>query len=80
MSTLDIEAFKAQQQRIAAANAKRPGTIAYEVTQLLAGKPPFICKFCGAPSWIDPSDQWAPPDYCHEADHGCQADYEDYYD
>jgi hypothetical protein len=42
--------------------------------------PPFTCKFCGAPSWIEPSDQTPPPDYCHESDHGCQADYEDCYD
>lgn len=33
-------------------------------------KPPFKCVFCGAPSWIDPSDQLPPPDYCHESDHG----------
>ena len=30
----------------------------------------FICKFCGAPSYIDPYDQVPPPDYCHESDHG----------
>ncbi len=33
-------------------------------------KPPYKCKFCGAPSWVDPSDQTPPPDYCHESDHG----------
>ncbi|KAB2842162.1 MAG: hypothetical protein F9K47_09720 [Burkholderiales bacterium] len=27
---------------------------------------PFICQYCGSPSWIDPSDQTPPPDYCHE--------------
>lgn len=32
--------------------------------------PPFICKFCGLPSYIDPADQSPPPDYCHESDHG----------
>ena len=32
--------------------------------------PPFRCLFCGAPSWVDPSDQYPPPDYCHESDHG----------
>jgi len=31
---------------------------------------PFVCRFCGAPSWYDPSDQLPPPDYCHESDHG----------
>lgn len=31
---------------------------------------PFRCVFCGAPSWVDPSDQSPPPDYCHESDHG----------
>lgn len=30
---------------------------------------PFECKYCGAPSWVDPSDQVPPPDYCHEEDH-----------
>lgn len=32
--------------------------------------PPFRCVFCGAPSWIDPSDQSAPAAYCHPEDHG----------
>lgn len=30
----------------------------------------FVCKFCGQASRIDPSDQEAPPDYCHPSDHG----------
>ena len=28
------------------------------------------CKYCGAASYVDPSDQEPPPDYCHESDHG----------
>lgn len=35
---------------------------------------PFTCKYCGAPSWVDPSDQSPPPDYCHESDHGTEED------
>jgi hypothetical protein len=35
---------------------------------------PFTCRFCGAPSWVDPSDQTMPPDYCHPSDHGEQPD------
>lgn len=35
---------------------------------------PYRCKFCGQPSWIDPSDQSPPPDYCQEVDHG-KSDY-----
>lgn len=35
---------------------------------------PFRCRFCGADSWIDPSDQTPPPDYCHESDHGSDDD------
>lgn len=35
-----------------------------------ADSPPHTCKFCGAPSWLDPSEQDPPPDYCHESDHG----------
>lgn len=31
---------------------------------------PFVCIFCGGPSWIDPSDQYPPPDYCTYEDHG----------
>jgi hypothetical protein len=31
---------------------------------------PHRCQFCGSPSWVDPSDQSPPPDYCHESDHG----------
>ena len=38
---------------------------------------PFNCVFCGRPSWIDPSDQTPPPDYCHESDHGSADDYKD---
>ena len=33
-------------------------------------KAPYECKFCGSPSWVEPSDQPAPPDYCREGDHG----------
>jgi hypothetical protein len=32
--------------------------------------PEYRCVFCGAPSWKHPADQEAPPDYCHESDHG----------
>lgn len=32
--------------------------------------PPYTCKYCGARSYIDPSDQERPPDYCHPVDHG----------
>lgn len=28
-----------------------------------------VCKFCGAPSQVDPADQSPPPDYCHPEDH-----------
>lgn len=33
-------------------------------------QPEHTCKYCGAPSYVDPSDQCPPPDYCHESDHG----------
>jgi len=29
----------------------------------------YTCKFCGAPSEVDTSDQTAPADYCHDEDH-----------
>lgn len=29
----------------------------------------FKCLYCGAPSAIDPSDQWPPAGYCHAEDH-----------
>jgi hypothetical protein len=32
--------------------------------------PPFTCRFCGQPSWVDPSDQTPPADCCHQSDHG----------
>lgn len=35
---------------------------------------PYLCRFCGAPSWIPPSEQTAPPDYCHPSDHGAPED------
>lgn len=28
-----------------------------------------LCKYCGQPSDIDPSDQSPPVDYCHDTDH-----------
>ena len=37
---------------------------------LMSELAPYVCRFCGAPSWHDPSDQSPPPDYCHESDHG----------
>ena len=39
---------------------------------------PYTCKYCGMPSWIDPSDQSPPPDYCHEIDHGTSEDRASY--
>lgn len=36
--------------------------------------PHEFCKYCGAPSWIDPSDQSPPQDYCQESDHGSADD------
>lgn len=33
-------------------------------------KPPYNCPYCGTPSWIDPSEQPTPVDYCHYGDHG----------
>lgn len=30
--------------------------------------PPYQCLFCGAPRWLERSEQTLPPDYCHEAD------------
>ena len=32
-------------------------------------KPMYTCKFCGAPSAREPSEQEMPPDYCHPEDH-----------
>lgn len=29
----------------------------------------YECRFCGAPSAVDPSDQTPPADYCHPEDH-----------
>ena len=41
-------------------------------------KPMYTCKFCGAPSWYEPSEQSPPPDYCHESDHGSPEDHKDF--
>lgn len=48
----------------------------HESEQLEAGKrkPPYICQFCGCPSWYEPSEQDPPVDYCHESDHGSPDD------
>lgn len=37
-------------------------------------EPPYTCQYCGSPSWLHPSDQTPPPDYCHESDHGSADD------
>lgn len=42
--------------------------------------PPYQCKYCGMPSWIEPHDQEAPPDYCHESDHGSMEAYLEFRD
>jgi hypothetical protein len=47
------------------------GTKLYAHAEEQASEPaPYKCKYCGCPSWYDPSDQSPPPDYCHESDHG----------
>jgi len=57
-------------------SSPRPFSVSQEVFadnfDAIFGKkePPYRCLFCGAPSWVDPSDQSPPPDYCHESDHG----------
>lgn len=33
-------------------------------------KAPFVCRYCGAPSYIDQSDQDLPADLCHPENHG----------
>jgi hypothetical protein len=40
------------------------------VKELSQPQAPYRCQFCGAPSWVEPSEQTMPPDYCHESDHG----------
>lgn len=40
-------------------------------------EPEFVCQFCGMPSYVDPSDQTMPPDYCHPGDHGDPDDYQE---
>jgi len=37
---------------------------------MIIQSPYHKCKYCGADSWIDPTDQCPPSDYCHESDHG----------
>lgn len=29
----------------------------------------YVCKYCGQPSQLDPSEQTPPVDYCHPEDH-----------
>lgn len=36
---------------------------------------PHTCRYCGAASWIDPSDQTPPADYCHPGDHGSREEH-----
>ena len=30
---------------------------------------PYRCQYCGMPSWVEPAEQIAPVDYCHDDDH-----------
>lgn len=41
-----------------------------ELSQETQHEAPHECKFCGAPSWVEPRDQEPPADYCHPGDHG----------
>lgn len=41
-----------------------------ELKLVVSNDPPHTCKFCGSPSWKDPSEQDRPVDYCHPEDHG----------
>jgi len=43
---------------------------ALRIARAALAKAPYECKFCGSASWIEQSDQSAPPDYCHPEDHG----------
>ncbi len=38
--------------------------------EVLPDSPPYVCRYCGVPSWVEPCDQSPPPSYCHESDHG----------
>jgi hypothetical protein len=38
--------------------------------------PPYTCQVCGAESWVHPSEQYMPPDYCHPEDHGSAEEYD----
>jgi hypothetical protein len=50
---------------------KREKAARAAIAKAQASEPaPHRCKFCDSPSWVDPSDQSPPPDYCHESDHG----------
>lgn len=52
------------------ARATRDSALSREGDSDDAQNAPYRCLFCGVPSWVEPSDQRPPPDYCHEEDHG----------
>ena len=56
--------------QIPSAHPSAHPSVAVNGSKSEVGQTPFACKYCGAPSWVDPSDQLPPPDYCHEGDHG----------
>lgn len=50
---------------------RKQGLIQFDrKTQKRAAAPEHVCKYCGAPSYVDPSDQVPPADACHSSDHG----------
>ena len=67
-----VAALETEQNAIFACEWSLPEFKFNEPGFLIAGEheAPFVCKYCGLPSWLDPADQTPPPDYCHESDHG----------
>ena len=47
-----------------------------QLLRILPVQIPYECVYCGRPSWVDPTDQRPPPDYCHESDHGEPDEFE----
>ena len=50
--------------------AQKPASVPGGSGAGLAGNLVYHCVYCGAPSFVDPSDQSPPRDYCSESDHG----------
>lgn len=66
----DRKAMDDARAELAGMTAEDIAALVQHIVLTLPGEAPYTCKYCGAPSRVDPADQYPPADVCHEVDHG----------